>query len=485
MNLYPTNTRAGATVLGALRYYQQHLAKLARYHGEPAGEHLDADILDIVSMGGELDELTAAEIDDLCERLNMGGAVYLPGETPPNVYVVKGCDRFGPTQRWLAFYDQAAADAQALAWVREMDTEGAATAAETWQDALRLLNLAQIADYMGIEPSAVSEADLESYREERESVSEVWIEVAPAADLPPVAAILAHLDAKALGWSSFQAPEGEDNHSHDEEEADTVIEVLGEVRAFICGAPQPNQTATVLMKIGDAPGVTDTVLFEVEGVGQWTLTDASYAQDEGWTLTQYSDGQLCIVADDDRDVFTGERANLDAHAHVEEVAKSGMYQGERAPGYVEVCRRALQLAEATIPLPVFAVELIADGINITAEDEGEARRYALSDAREFMAENTYRLGSVEPSEDEPMEAHEVLVEIVNLVEPDPHKLPEPGPVTRDWCADAKVSVVVEAADRPAAVAAAFDLMGVPLNSNRAAIIAAVMEAEARASQVEG
>jgi hypothetical protein len=49
-----------ATVLAALRYWQQDLA--ANKDEGPISEHF----------GGEITPLTVEEIDDLCERLNCG-----------------------------------------------------------------------------------------------------------------------------------------------------------------------------------------------------------------------------------------------------------------------------------------------------------------------------------------------------------------------------------------------------------------------------
>lgn len=110
---------------------------------------------------------TAAELGTLYQR------------TQGKVFVVKGCDAFGHTERALACFSQDDADALALDWVREMDTEGASLAAETWKDALRLLNLAQVAKIIYMPVAKVTEATLQSYVEEREAVSEVWIEEVP------------------------------------------------------------------------------------------------------------------------------------------------------------------------------------------------------------------------------------------------------------------------------------------------------------------
>lgn len=60
-------SRETATILAALRFYQQGL--------DPSAER--RDVVDIASDGGELEPLSAEEIDELCERLNLGG-----GEKP-------------------------------------------------------------------------------------------------------------------------------------------------------------------------------------------------------------------------------------------------------------------------------------------------------------------------------------------------------------------------------------------------------------------
>jgi hypothetical protein len=44
------------------------------------------------------------------------------------------------------------------------------------------------------------------------------------------------------------------------------------------------------------------------------------------------------------------------------------------------------------------VRLTAEGIDVTAHDEEAARRHALADAREFMAQNTVTLGDIEPGD---------------------------------------------------------------------------------------
>ncbi len=48
---------------------QEHIVK----HGEPSDETFPDALLDILTCGGELTPLTAAKLDDVCERLNTDG----------------------------------------------------------------------------------------------------------------------------------------------------------------------------------------------------------------------------------------------------------------------------------------------------------------------------------------------------------------------------------------------------------------------------
>lgn len=61
--------REHATVLAALRYYQQTVDLF---------EHMTPDIQDIATGGGSFEPLCEAGIDDLCERLNLESAPGKP-----------------------------------------------------------------------------------------------------------------------------------------------------------------------------------------------------------------------------------------------------------------------------------------------------------------------------------------------------------------------------------------------------------------------
>lgn len=79
----------------------------------------------------------------------------------------------------------------------------------------------------------------------------------------------------------------------------------------------------------------------------WSAEDQDGAQVWGWELNQFDgDGQICIVADESRDTFTGKGRNLRAHAHVVRSA------GSKTMGqYRRFCRRALAIVEQTRPRP--------------------------------------------------------------------------------------------------------------------------------------
>lgn len=373
MSMHPTDSRIGATVLAALRFYQAS----RRWYSPTL--NFPEDIQNIANCSGEVEPLTADEIDALCENLNSGGALWLP-------------------------------------------------------------------DPVGM-PAALTHADM--------------------------ALILG-----GVGRYGGDGPMG--NLIGHRAACDALLERLA---PFEHGAvlTEPGRRLAKLTPATDANGGAE--LFGAEGCEPWTVADQRDAQAEGWELSQYSDGKICIVADEDAETprWTGLRANIEAHEHVEKVAALDLYGGEYRPAYVQLCREALAIVAATWTVPVFAVELLAEGFSITAEDEDEARRYARRDAREFMAESTYRVASVEKSEDEPMEPHEILFEVTNLVEPG-DQLPQPGPVSRDWCVDVRASVVVEAADRPAAVVEALRLLGVeePECKGALAWVAFPEQAEARA-----
>lgn len=104
----------------------------------------------------------------------------------------------------------------------------------------------------------------------------------------------------------------------------------------------------------------------------WTSADQRQAQECGWELTQFSDGQICIVAGDlDTDECTPSpyaahpEPNLAAHEHVKATAAAPLYSGAPKPSYVELCRRAMQIVTATIPLGA-----VARG-EVEADDWGE------------------------------------------------------------------------------------------------------------------
>ena len=62
------------------------------------------------------------------------------------------------------------------------------------------------------------------------------------------------------------------------------------------------------------------------------------AQVFGWELNQFEDGQLVIVADEDRNTFTGPSRNLKAHNHVARTAT-----GRLTDGYHKLCWKAREL----------------------------------------------------------------------------------------------------------------------------------------------
>lgn len=76
----------------------------------------------------------------------------------------------------------------------------------------------------------------------------------------------------------------------------------------------------------------------------WSAFDQSYAQKHGWELSQFSDGQVIIGADEDaaEPAFAGPQPNMAAHKHVAAVASGNL--SHPAPEYVELCRRALKIA---------------------------------------------------------------------------------------------------------------------------------------------
>lgn len=83
----------------------------------------------------------------------------------------------------------------------------------------------------------------------------------------------------------------------------------------------------------------------------WSDDDMNAAMElGGWHLSECGDGLIVIVADEDdeQERFAGENRNVDAHAHVEAVAATGIYEGTHKPIYVEICRRALAVIAASM-----------------------------------------------------------------------------------------------------------------------------------------
>lgn len=82
-----------------------------------------------------------------------------------------------------------------------------------------------------------------------------------------------------------------------------------------------------------------------DGVDGWTIADQEAARRAGWELTEFSDRQICVIAAEiDSDdapppVFTGETANLDAHAHL----KAVMLDAKAGREYRGLCYRALRV----------------------------------------------------------------------------------------------------------------------------------------------
>lgn len=77
----------------------------------------------------------------------------------------------------------------------------------------------------------------------------------------------------------------------------------------------------------------------------WSAYDQGFASEHGWELTQYGDGQVCIVADEDAEnvAFTGEGANLRADEHVRAVATGKLRNTPIL--YVALCKRAVEIAD--------------------------------------------------------------------------------------------------------------------------------------------
>jgi hypothetical protein len=107
---------------------------------------------------------------------------------------------------------------------------------------------------------------------------------------------------------------------------------------------------------------------------------------------------------------------------------------------------------------VFSVTLRAAGIQVTAEGESQARRYALDDARDFLQQHNYTVDEIAPCDLNPddTDGEEARVEV---------ELTECGPNRGAglWTFDATVCLPVPADDEAEAVlvaAARLELEGV-------------------------
>jgi hypothetical protein len=113
--------------------------------------------------------------------------------------------------------------------------------------------------------------------------------------------------------------------------------------------------------------------------------------------------------------------------------------------------------EAAAPLSAFRVTIRAEGIQVTATGEEQAERYAMDDAREFLAANRYTVESVEPADDDPDDVHNVPADV--RVE-----ITAAGPARGEglWTFAALVTVTVASrseAEAPDSAAFALELEG--------------------------
>lgn len=74
----------------------------------------------------------------------------------------------------------------------------------------------------------------------------------------------------------------------------------------------------------------------------WSQRDQEMAQSSGWELSEFSDGQICIVANDEDETFTGHNANESADTHVRLIAISHL---PPSPEYAALCQRAVKIAD--------------------------------------------------------------------------------------------------------------------------------------------
>lgn len=91
-------------------------------------------------------------------------------------------------------------------------------------------------------------------------------------------------------------------------------------------------------------------------------------------------------------------------------------------------------------MDLFRVELVAEGIDVTASDSSEAERHANSDAREFMGQWMFEqedASPVDPGTDLTEDQDDIEVEVTCVEE-------EEGDDERNWTFEAKFTLVVEA-----------------------------------------
>lgn len=116
-----------------------------------------------------------------------------------------------------------------------------------------------------------------------------------------------------------------------------------------------------------------------------------------------------------------------------------------------------------LPGKHWIVELRADDVQVSAEREEDARRHAVDDARDFMADWNYSLVMVEETEDDL--ADDAGDADVTLGDPSGGEKDEgplkPGPIPEPiWTFAPTFAVVVEAADERGAIISALRLFGV-------------------------
>lgn len=76
---------------------------------------------------------------------------------------------------------------------------------------------------------------------------------------------------------------------------------------------------------------------------EWSWEDQEAAQYLGYELSQYGDGQICIGADEEQDIFTGELAHRHAYKFVEFIAT----QAGHGNPHCDRAKRALDIHEAS------------------------------------------------------------------------------------------------------------------------------------------